>query len=70
MKAYSPAPGHDWNPLRRYRNIPCPCGSNRKAKHCHGRPETLPLGMIEKVKDYLRGLSAQGFIEVRKGEIQ
>jgi uncharacterized protein len=21
------------------RNDPCPCGSGRKTKHCHGRPE-------------------------------
>lgn len=28
----------DCGPLKgRDRNRPCPCGSGRKAKHCHGR---------------------------------
>ena len=28
------------------RNDPCPCGSGKKYKHCHGRPGTPPLGQI------------------------
>jgi tetratricopeptide (TPR) repeat protein len=27
------------------RNEPCPCGSGRKYKHCHGVPESLPQGV-------------------------
>ncbi|WP_366946159.1 SEC-C metal-binding domain-containing protein [Thermoflexus sp.] len=25
------------------RNDPCPCGSGKKYKHCHGRPGAPPL---------------------------
>ncbi|MBR5520729.1 MAG: SEC-C domain-containing protein, partial [Oscillospiraceae bacterium] len=25
------------------RNDPCPCGSGKKYKHCHGRPGADPL---------------------------
>jgi preprotein translocase subunit SecA len=40
----------DWTPgyvrasqaKRVGRNQPCPCGSGRKAKHCHGRAVTNP----------------------------
>lgn len=54
--AYSPRPGHDWNPLRRHRNIPCPCGSGHKAKRCHGRAEILPEEDVRKIKAYLVGI--------------
>lgn len=57
------------NPLRAHRNIACPCGSNLKAKRCHGRYDSLPIADIEKIKTYLRALSAKGIIEARKGEI-
>jgi len=28
------------------RNDPCPCGSGKKFKHCHGRPGGSPLGQV------------------------
>lgn len=69
MIVYSPAKGFGFNPLRSFRNIPCPCGANKKAKRCHGRLEFLPEGEIVQVKEYLRKLSAAGFIEARPSEI-
>ncbi len=69
MELYSPNPGFDWNPMRKFRNIPCFCGSKLKAKRCHGRLDALPHDVLPKVKAYLRMLSAAGFIEVRSSEI-
>ena len=35
-RRYVLKPGHQWNPLKEYpRNLPCPCGSNKKFKKCH-----------------------------------
>lgn len=66
---YTLAPGFDWNPLKRHRNLPCPCESGLKAKRCHGKFEVLPHEEVAKVKAYLRKLSALGFIEARPSEI-
>lgn len=36
MPAYAPGPGFVLNPLRKFpRNLPCPCGSQKKFKKCH-----------------------------------
>jgi hypothetical protein len=69
MNAYSPAPGYVWNPLKRHRNFPCPCGSGKKIKRCHGRFDALPIEDAKEARRYLRELSAMGFIEGRKEEI-
>lgn len=45
-----PKPGFVWNPLKKHRNIPCPCHSGRKAKHCCGRIEALPEAVAEAIK--------------------
>jgi uncharacterized protein YecA (UPF0149 family) len=66
---YKPMPGYSFNPLRSFRNIPCPCGSNRKAKRCHGAAEILPDSEVAVVKAYLMALSAEGMITVRAGDI-
>jgi uncharacterized protein YecA (UPF0149 family) len=68
-KVYLPADGYAPNPLRAHRNLPCPCGSNRKAKKCHGRYDFLPVADVAQIKAYLRTLSATGFITVRPSEI-
>lgn len=67
--AYTPKPGFDWNPLRAFRNVACPCGSKRKAKKCHGRLDLLPDAQVAEVKQYLQRLSAAGIIEVRMGDV-
>lgn len=69
MRILIPNKGFASNPLRAHRNVACPCGSNLKAKRCHGRHDFLPISDIEKIKTYLRALSAKGIIEARKGEI-
>lgn len=61
-----PAPGFEWNPLKRHRNVFCPCDSGKKAKHCHGIPEALPIADVNHIKDYLRRLSAAGIVTGRK----
>lgn len=66
MPYYSFDPGLERNPLRRYRNLPCPCQSGQKVKRCHGRLDALPKELIPAVKAWLRELSAYGFIEARK----
>lgn len=66
---YTPHPGDDWNPLRRHRNLPCPCGSGKKIKRCHGQAETLPLDDLPKVKEYLKRLAMHGFIKERQSEV-
>lgn len=67
---YVIAPGFARNPLRRHRNIPCPCGSGKKAKRCHGAEEFVETKMADRIRQYLRELSAGGFITVRPGEIE
>lgn len=62
-------PGYDWNPLRKHRNIACPCESGKKAKHCHGKDDLLPIEMVNLVKEHLRTLSAAGLIRVSRAEI-
>lgn len=69
MPAYTPSPENDWNPLRAHRNIPCPCGSQMKAKRCCGRFDVLPKATVKAVKDHLRALSARGVIRGSKEEI-
>lgn len=39
---YQLKPGWAVNPLRKFRNMPCPCGSGVKSKRCHGRLDVLP----------------------------
>lgn len=55
-QSYWPKAGYEWNPLRKHRNIPCPCGSGRKAKKCHGQAEAIPEDEAQVVQDYLRQL--------------
>lgn len=69
MIAYTPAAGHEANPLKRHRNVPCPCGSGKKAKRCHGRHDFIPEADAKNAKRYLRELSALGFIEVKLGTV-
>lgn len=69
MLVYSAKPGFGFNPLRAYRNLPCPCNSGRKVKRCHGMIDILPLEEIEKAKGYLRMLSEVGFIEARESHL-
>lgn len=52
-REYRLMPGYDWNPLKKHRNIPCPCGSGHKAKRCCGTFEALPMDVAEKVRAYL-----------------
>jgi hypothetical protein len=66
---YRPMPGYDFNPLRSFRNVACPCGSRLKAKRCHGRAEILPDEDVRAIKGYLMALSAAGVITVRPGDI-
>lgn len=51
---YSPREGYEWNPLKGYRNIPCPCGSGVKAKRCCGQFDTLPVKVAEKIRAHLK----------------
>lgn len=69
MIVYQPKEGHDFNPLRRHRNVACPCGSKFKAKYCHGMFDILPIETIRKIKEYLRLLSSKGVIQVKPSEI-
>lgn len=66
MGEYFLNPGFGWNPLKKHRNLPCPCGSGLKIKRCHGQSETLPLEDIAKCKEYLGKLEAYGFIRSRR----
>lgn len=70
MPVYTPKPGFEWNPLRRYPNLPCPCASNKKAKRCHGAHGIIPAEDAVRVRAYLRELSAQGFIQARRSHIR
>jgi hypothetical protein len=47
------------------RNKPCPCGSGRKYKHCHGRPTAEPAAPID-----VRRMMTQRMAEERIREIQ
>lgn len=69
MPDYVLAPGFARNPLRRHRNLPCPCGSGRKIKRCHGLIDVIPVQDAEKCKDYLRLLAQHGFIRIRPIEV-
>lgn len=42
------------NPLKRYPNIKCPCGSEVKAKRCCGLFPILPEPVAEKVRAALK----------------
>jgi hypothetical protein len=63
MSKYTPNPGFEWNPLRAYRNVPCPCGSGKKAKRCHGKIDCVPQEMAEFAAEYLARLKEHGFIK-------
>lgn len=41
-----------FNPLTKgnYRNIPCPCGSGKKAKVCHGKESYLTEEQVNELK--------------------
>jgi hypothetical protein len=67
-KVYTLKAGFEWNPLKRHRNIPCVCGSKKKAKRCHGQLETVPTEAANKIRAYLRALALAGFIRGRKEE--
>ena len=66
MATYVFKQGFEWNPLRRHRNLPCPCGSKKKIKRCHGKVDALTHEDAEKARIYLRMLSAYGWIEGRE----
>lgn len=53
--AYKPKEGIAFNPLKRgkYRNIPCPCGSGRKAKKCHGLEPFMKAEAAKEAQDIL-----------------
>lgn len=68
--AYTPLPDQDWNPLRQHRNVPCPCESGKKAKHCHGQAPTLLKKEVQMIWTYLRGLSARGLVELSESEMK
>lgn len=36
--------GYELQAIKTPRNMPCPCGSGKKAKHCHGA-ETIYRGI-------------------------
>jgi hypothetical protein len=63
MPEYVIQPGHARNPLLKHRNVPCPCGSNQKAKRCCGRFPVVPENVAASVKAYLDHLETHGFIE-------
>lgn len=67
---YQPKPGHTWNPLTRYRNIICPCGSGRKAKRCHGAAEIVPEKEAVAVQAFLIEMAKTGIIKLRKGDVR
>lgn len=69
MRVHILNPGHDWNPLRAHRNLPCPCGSDKKVKRCHGLALTVPTDVAATLRKYLRALSAAGVITARPKEI-
>ena len=50
---YSLNPGNVWNPLTKYRNIPCPCGSGKKAKKCHGLLEWVTKKDAETIMNWI-----------------
>jgi len=54
MSTYHLQPGFEWNPLQKYRNIPCPCGSKKKAKKCCGMHETCSEDLAKKLKAFLK----------------
>lgn len=62
MPTYTIKEGYERNPLRQYRNIPCPCGSRKKAKRCCGRFDALPVELVEALRKYLRSIRAMGFV--------
>lgn len=69
MRILIPNDGFTPNPLRAHRNIPCPCGSKKKAKRCHGVRDFVADVEAKAIRAYLRELSAAGFIEARASEI-
>lgn len=68
MPDYFLQPGFAWNPLKRHRNLPCPCGSGLKVKRCHGQSETMSLEDAEQTKRWLAHLARAGFIKERVEE--
>jgi hypothetical protein len=69
MPRYRLKPGFERNVLKRYRNLPCFCGSNEKIKICHGTLHALTTMQAKMARNYLRHLAAAGFIEPRPEEI-
>jgi len=59
---YHPKPGYVWNPLKKYRNLPCPCGKGKKVKRCHGLFEAVPASEAKTLSDYLARLKEHGFV--------
>lgn len=57
---YAPKRGYVWNPLKQYRNLPCPCDSGRKTKVCCGLFEALPADTAAKVEILLRKIPKKG----------
>ncbi len=52
-------PGYEWNPLKKYRNWPCPCESGLKVKRCCGQFEAIPVDVADKIKAYIADKKAR-----------
>lgn len=59
------------------RNDPCPCGSGKKYKHCHGAPQAQPAptddsheGAIERVMAWIGQTHRKAFVEAMREAIE
>jgi len=55
--------GYGSNPLRKYRNIQCPCGSKKKAKRCCGTKDRVSPEELKKICAHLATMKFYGPIE-------
>jgi uncharacterized protein YchJ len=69
MPEYQLKEGFVRNPLKRFRNLPCPCDSGQKVKRCHGLLDALNAEQAKIAREYLRAMSAAGVISVRPSQI-
>lgn len=72
--AYTPADGHEWNPLRKYRNLRCACenGAQKqvKVKNCCGRFDTVPHEYARRMRLYLKAMAFQGLAEIDPADFE
>jgi len=54
MLTYSPKAGYAYNPLIRYRNVPCPCKSGKKVKKCCGQYRYVKKEFASKINKWLK----------------